>query len=205
MAAKRLAADSLMPMHKRMQAMCLDSQVARAQFSNDGSANEAADIAAKIDKAACALPEADAAGAAATLKAVGEPTEDTGVYTIKELASFFGVTARAIRFYEDQALITPQRKGQNRIYSKRDKARLAWILRGKRTGFSLAEIREMIDLYDLNDGRVTQRQVALSKCRARLAALAAQKQDIEHLMQELESFCQTLETLVHTPSSKNAL
>jgi DNA-binding transcriptional MerR regulator len=73
-------------------------------------------------------------------------------FTISDLSSEFDVTARALRFYEDQGLISPERMGLARIYSKRDRARLAWILRAKRVGFSLAEIREMIDLYDLNDG-----------------------------------------------------
>jgi DNA-binding transcriptional MerR regulator len=74
------------------------------------------------------------------------------VFTIADLSSEFDVTARALRFYEDQGLISPVRQGLSRIYSKRDRARLAWILRAKRVGFSLSEIRDMIDLYDLNDG-----------------------------------------------------
>jgi DNA-binding transcriptional MerR regulator len=77
------------------------------------------------------------------------PSVDRDDYSITELCSEFGVTARALRFYEDEGLISPQRRGTQRIYSQRDRARLAWILRGKRVGFSLADIREMIDLYDL--------------------------------------------------------
>ena len=69
-------------------------------------------------------------------------------YTISDLSAEFGVTARALRFYEDEGLIAPHRKGLSRIYTKRDRARLAWIMRAKNVGFSLIEIREMIDLYD---------------------------------------------------------
>ncbi|MFX5701288.1 MerR family DNA-binding transcriptional regulator, partial [Acinetobacter baumannii] len=75
------------------------------------------------------------------------PTRDH--FSISDLSAEFGVTARALRFYEDEGLIAPERRGTSRIYSQRDRARLAWILRGKRVGFSLGEIREMIDLYDI--------------------------------------------------------
>ena len=114
-------------------------------------------------------------------------------FTITDLSAEFGVTPRALRFYEDEGLIAPQRRGTSRVYSHRDRARLAWILRGKRVGFSLGEIREMIDLYDVGDGRSTQRAVTVERCRTRIAALAEQRRDIDAAIHELEDFVDLIE------------
>ena len=114
---------------------------------------------------------------------------------IAELASEFGVTTRTIRFYEDKNLITPERLGQRRIYHSRDKVRLQLIMRGKRLGFSLDEIRAMIDLYDADPTEVSQLQLFLDKLRERKAQLAGQREDIELVLAEIadrEAQCERL-------------
>jgi DNA-binding transcriptional MerR regulator len=116
-------------------------------------------------------------------------------FTISDLTAEFGATARALRFYEDEGLISPTRLGLNRIYSKRDRARLAWIMRAKNVGFSLTEIKEMIDLYDLGDGRVTQRQVTIARCRDKVERLLAQRADIDAAIAELTGFISVIENL----------
>lgn len=114
-------------------------------------------------------------------------------FTISDLSAEFAVSARALRFYEDEGLIAPTRAGLSRIYSKRDRARLAWILRAKNVGFSLSEIRELIDLYDLGDGRAEQRRTTLVRCREKIAALEAQRADLDSSIHELSDFVATLE------------
>jgi DNA-binding transcriptional MerR regulator len=109
-------------------------------------------------------------------------------HSIGELCDEFAVTARALRFYEDEQLISPERRGTQRLYSDRDRARLAWILRGKRVGLSLAEIKELLDLYDIGDGRRTQRIKTVETCQARVDKLKEQRVDIEATIKELESF-----------------
>ena len=94
---------------------------------------------------------------------------------------------------EDEGLISPERQGLTRIYSRRDRARLAWILRGKRVGFSLTEIREMIDLYDADEEHEAQRRVTVDKCRARIDLLTRQKDDIDAAIAELAAFVATIE------------
>ena len=120
-------------------------------------------------------------------------------FTISDLAREFAVTARALRFYEDEGLIAPSRNGLSRIYSKRDRARLAWIMRAKNVGFSLGEIREMIDLYDLDDGRMEQRRVTMQRCREKIAKLSQQKADIESSISELKAFIAQVEAAEHRP------
>lgn len=122
-----------------------------------------------------------------------QPRHDRECYSISDLSAEFAITARALRFYEDEGLIGPERRGTQRVYSHRDRARLAWILRGKRVGFSLGEIREMIDLYDRGDGRRAQRAVATERCHQRIALLEAQRGDIDAAIAELSHFLTVLD------------
>jgi len=123
-----------------------------------------------------------------------EPRPKQDAFSISDLCAEFAVTPRALRFYEDEGLIAPQRRGTQRIYSHADRARLAWILRGKRVGFSLAEIKEMIDLYDVGDGRRVQKQVTLERCRDRIELLENQKRDIDEHIVELQQFVELLQS-----------
>jgi DNA-binding transcriptional MerR regulator len=119
--------------------------------------------------------------------------EDRRTYSIRQLRREFGVTARALRFYEDKELLHPGRRGQTRVYDARARARLSLILQGKRVGFSLTEIREMLDLYDRRDGNAVQMAVSLKKFRAQLVALQQQREDIEAAIKTLSTGCNWLE------------
>ena len=90
---------------------------------------------------------------------------DSRTYTISELAREFGVTPRALRFYEDKDMLHPARDGMTRVYSNRDRARLTIIVRLKRLGLPLADIREILDLYVLDDGQRAQMRMSLDKFR----------------------------------------
>ena len=105
-------------------------------------------------------------------------------YTIRQLTKEFSVTARTLRFYEDEGLIAPERRGQTRIYAQRDRARIILILRGRRVGFSLAEIREYLGLYDHN-GSVKQLTHVKAKFEERIAILERQKVDIDAAIDEI--------------------
>ncbi|MGB0467910.1 MAG: MerR family transcriptional regulator [Pontibacterium sp.] len=112
----------------------------------------------------------------------------TRTYSISELASEFDLTTRSIRFYEDQKLLAPTRRGQTRIYSRQDRVRLKLILRGKRLGFSLAETGELFALWDeTSTGSEKQLILLMEKIQERQAALAQQLKDIEMVQQELDS------------------
>lgn len=107
-------------------------------------------------------------------------------YSITELAKEFDVTNRAIRFYEDQGLVSPQREGQKRIYSPKDRVRLKLVMRGKRLGFTLAESRELIDMYDAETNNEKQLLHFLSILDEKDAQLKQQLQDIEEMNIELK-------------------
>jgi len=110
----------------------------------------------------------------------------SNLYSIGELSREFGVTTRTIRFYEDQGLLSPTRDGQNRIYEVGDRVRLKLVLRGKRLGFSLKEIKKLIELYDAPEGQSGQLRSFIEKIRARRSELLIQKDDIEHVLDELD-------------------
>ncbi len=119
--------------------------------------------------------------------------------TITDLSREFGVTARTLRFYEDEGLLHPERRGATRLYTRADRARLAWILRGRAVGFSLADIRELLDMYAPGEARYAQLSATLAKCRDRILALEAQRSAIDETITELSDFCRSLEAQLQPP------
>ena len=107
--------------------------------------------------------------------------------TIREMCDNFEVTPRALRFYESKELLRPIREGQKRLYTRRDRGRLKLILRGKRFGFSLESIRELLDLYDMADARDIQLARVLEAAGSRLAELVAQRDELNTTIAELNS------------------
>ena len=113
-------------------------------------------------------------------------TPDATAYSISDLAQEFNLTTRAIRFYEDEGLLQPGRSGRRRVYSARDRVRLKLILRGKRLGFSLSDVRDIIEMYDLDAGETGQLRYFLDQIQERREALKQQRSDIDLTLKELD-------------------
>ncbi len=126
-------------------------------------------------------------------------TQATGArrqYTISQLASEFGTTARTLRFYEDKGLLAPARRGQNRIYNARDRVRLKLILQGKRIGLPLNEIKDVLELYELRGGEPEQLRANLARLREQIAMLDARRRDIDQAIGDLGTTCALIEDLL---------
>lgn len=125
---------------------------------------------------------------------MSETAEKKNQYSISELAKEFDITTRAIRYYEDMGLLSPQRNGQQRIYSPGDRVKLKLVLRGKRLGLSLAESREIIEMYDPASGNRGQMQKLLNIIQLRRAQLQEQLEDIKVMLIDLESAEERIQT-----------
>ena len=115
------------------------------------------------------------------------------IFAISDLAREFGITPRTIRFWEDQGLLAPEREGSKRIFTRRDRARLKMALRGKRLGLSLAEIKDLIGMYNSTEDETPQLLKCLSVMEKRRAALEQQREDIEAVLAEIGQFEQLLQ------------
>ncbi|MCC5986732.1 MAG: MerR family DNA-binding transcriptional regulator [Pararhodobacter sp.] len=112
--------------------------------------------------------------------------EDEELMTIREMCAAFGVTPRTLRFYEAKELLFPQREGQKRLFTRRDRGRLKLILRGKRFGFSLEEMRQLLDLYDRGDAQEEQLKRTYEVARERLAQMERQRDELNEAIEELK-------------------
>jgi DNA-binding transcriptional MerR regulator len=132
------------------------------------------------------------ASRAVTTEPVNQPTSDEPaedqerLFTIGELASVHAITTRTIRFYESKGLIRPARKGVARAYSRRDRARLILILRGKNLGFSLEEIEKFLSLYDADPSHIAQAQLLMDMVDRQVSDLQEKKADIERILRDLK-------------------
>lgn len=144
---------------------------------------------------ACAAPRPRAKLAAAA--APCEPASADGAqqvtYTISDLASEFGITTRTIRFYESRGLLAPQRAGTTRLFSKRDRARLMLILRGRNLGFTVEDVGEYLALYDADPGQVAQTKLLFDKVSAAILDLEKKRADIDAALADLTDIAQRCE------------
>jgi DNA-binding transcriptional MerR regulator len=123
-------------------------------------------------------------------------------WSIGELSAELGVSPRAIRLYEQEGLLNPRRAGQNRVYSHGDRARLILILRGKRLGFALADIKELLSLYDADRDHLTQLRATLEKGRKRIAELERQREEITATIDELKGLERVTADLIRQKESQ---
>ncbi len=110
------------------------------------------------------------------------------IFAISDLAREFGITPRTIRFWEDQGILSPEREGSKRVFTRRDRARLKMALRGKRLGLSLAEIKDLIGMYASTEDETPQLLECLRVMEKRRAALEQQREDIEAMLKEISQF-----------------
>jgi DNA-binding transcriptional MerR regulator len=127
---------------------------------------------------------------------------DGQLYTVTELAKQLDMTPRAIRFYEDKGLISPQRAGTTRVFSARDRARMILILRGKRLGFSLSTIKDYLDLYDTDITQRSQLKLLLTAVGKRRAQLLSQRQAIDEALSELDDITAQTEAALQSPAPR---
>ncbi len=125
------------------------------------------------------------------------------VMTIREMCDAYDVTPRTLRFYEAKELLSPIREGQRRLYTKRERARLKLILRGRRFGFSLEEIRQLLELYDIDQKGETQLRAVYEAARARLADMVSQRDELTQAIAELEDQLAWGESVLQRMSQTN--
>ncbi len=158
----------------------------------------AATKVAKVPKVPKATPAGPSAKLPSAPKTVAPPAPRRGAalaFTISELAAEFDITSRAIRFYEDVGLLTPERAGRNRVYTQRDRTRLKLTLRGKRLGLSLQEIKQLVDMYDSPSDTTQQLTAFLGVLGEHRRLLEQQREDIEITLAEIsqhEARCKSL-------------
>jgi DNA-binding transcriptional MerR regulator len=127
------------------------------------------------------------------------------VSRIGDLAGQFGITLRALRFYEDKGLITPQRNGTTRLYDYRDRARLKLILLGRKVGFSLREVKQLLDLYEPSGANTAQLRATLDKTAKQQQKLIAQRNAIDEAIEEVQKLMNTVSGLLDTPANPERL
>ena len=144
------------------------------------------------------------AGSNAAVKAFGNEVEaDEGYYRIGDMASEFDVTLRTLRFYEDKGLLSPKREGSTRLYSRRDRTRLQLILLGRKVGFTLRDVKQMIDLYDPKGTNAKQLRVTLEKSEKQMNRLVKQREALEEAIGDLGQLIDNVRGRLSTRQAAN--